>query len=51
MAPDRWTLGTWKAKCHILIMHEVSGGKDVAWGNTWKDDCHVSKGLGKVSYT
>ena len=26
MAPNKWTLGTWKVKCHILIMHELSGG-------------------------
>ena len=31
VAPNRWTLNTWKAKCHILFMHELSGGKDVAW--------------------
>ena len=26
VGPNKWTLGTWKAKCHILIMHELSGG-------------------------
>ena len=26
VAPNKWTLGTWKSKCHILIMHELSGG-------------------------
>ena len=31
VVPNRWTLGTWKAKCHILFMHELSGGKDLAW--------------------
>ena len=23
VTPNRWTLGTWKAKCHILFMHEL----------------------------
>ena len=25
VAPNRWTLNTWKAKCHILFMHELGG--------------------------
>ena len=26
VAPNKWTLGTWNTKCHILIMHELSRG-------------------------
>ena len=36
------SVGTWKAKCHILFMHELSGGKG-GMRNTWHGDCHVSK--------
>ena len=42
VAPNRWTLGTWKSKCHILFMHELRGGKG-CMRNTWHGDCHVSK--------
>ena len=46
MAPNKWTLGTWKAKCHILNMHELSGGK-IGMRNTWHGDCHVSRWIKK----
>ena len=42
MTPNKWALGTWKAKCHIPIMHELSGGK-IGMRNTWHDDFHVSR--------
>ena len=42
VAPNKWTLGTCKAKCHILIMHELSGGK-IGMRNTWHGDFHVSR--------
>ena len=41
MAPNKWTLGKWKAKCHIPIMHELSGG-EIGMRNTWHGDFHVS---------
>ena len=46
MAPNKWTLGTWKAKCHILIMDELSGGK-IGMRNTWHGDFHVSRWIKK----
>ena len=46
MAPKKWKLGTWKAKCHILIMYELSGGK-IGMRNTWHGDCHVSRWIKK----
>ena len=27
MAPNKWTLGIWKAKCHVPILHGYSGGR------------------------
>ena len=42
VALNKWTLGTWKAKCHILIMHKLSRGKD-GMRNTWHGDYHVSR--------
>ena len=46
MAPNKWRLGTWKAKCHIPIMHELSRGK-IGMRNTWHGDCHVSRWIKK----
>ena len=37
---------TWKSKCHIPIMHELSGGK-IGMRNTWHGDCHVSSWIKK----
>ena len=46
MAPNKWRLGTWKAKFHIPIMHELSGG-EIGMRNTWHGDCHVLRWIKK----
>ena len=46
MAPNKWILGTWKAKCHILITHELNEGKS-GMRNTWHGRFHVSRGIKK----
>ena len=46
MAPNKGTVGTWKGQCHILTMHELSGGK-IGMRNTWHGDCHVSRWIKK----
>ena len=46
MTPNKWTLGTWKAKCSSHVVHELSGGK-IGMRNTWHGDCHVSRWIKK----
>ena len=46
MAPNKWTLGTWKAKCHTPVMHEISGWRN-GMRNTWHGDYHVSRCIKK----
>ena len=46
VAPNKWTLGTWKAKCHFHIMHELSGGK-IGMRNILHGDCHMSSWIKK----
>ena len=51
VAPDKWTLGTWEAKCHVLVMHEISGGDEQSMKNTWHRIVMCQGGLGGVLYT
>ena len=46
-----WTLGTWEAKCHALVMHEISGGDWQNMKNTWHRITMCQGGFGGVLYT